>query len=101
MFLLLAYARWPFRPSGALMDSGPVPLPTMKKGTPMYEMRAESTVDRGELVWHVIAKDVPASTLCGSRLAPPLAAPHGEATAERYCGLCMTAFGSAIQSGTR
>lgn len=67
----------------------------------MYEMRAESTVDRGELVWHVIAKDAPASTLCGSHLAPPLAAMHSEATAERYCNPCMTAFSSAIQSDAR
>ncbi|WP_344493966.1 hypothetical protein [Streptomyces enissocaesilis] len=73
----------------------------MKKGTPMYEMRAEPTVDRGELVWHVIAKDAPASTLCGSRLAPPLAAPPGEAAAERYCHPCMSAFGSAMQSDAR
>jgi hypothetical protein len=64
----------------------------------MYEMRAESPMDRSELVWHVIAKDVPSSTLCGSRLAPPPAATDGEATAERYCVPCMTAFSSAVRS---
>lgn len=67
----------------------------------MYEMRAESTVDRGELVWHVIAKDAPASTLCGSHLAPPPAHPDDEAAKDRYCAPCMTAFGSAVRGGAR
>lgn len=67
----------------------------------MYEMRAESTADSGELIWHVIAKDAPSGTLCGSRLAPPSAATDGEATAEHYCAPCMTAFSSAVQGDTR
>lgn len=67
----------------------------------MYEMRAESIVDRGELVWHVIAKDAPASTLCGSRLAPPPAHTDGEAAKDRYCAPCMTAFSSAVRRDAR
>jgi hypothetical protein len=31
----------------------------------MYEMRAEAT-DRGELIWHVIAKGTSDSPLCGA-----------------------------------
>ncbi|MGX1885891.1 hypothetical protein [Streptomyces sp. NPDC055287] len=67
----------------------------------MYEMCAESTVDRGELIWHVIHKDVTASALCGRSLTPASPAAllaQAEAAAERYCSSCMTAFSSAVQS---
>ncbi|WP_028812566.1 hypothetical protein [Streptomyces flavidovirens] len=70
----------------------------------MYEMRAESTVGRGELVWHVIRKDVAASALCGRYLRHPSPAAllaQIEAAAERYCPTCMTAFGSAVRGHGR
>lgn len=68
----------------------------------MYEMRAESTSDRGELIWHVIAKDATADTLCGSLLAPLQSAIEAAAVpvTERYCAPCMTAFSTAMQGST-
>lgn len=80
------------------MESGSAGVFPTQKGTPMYEMRAEPTMDKRELVWHVIAKDATAGTLCGSHLpTPPHPATDGEATAERYCVPCMTAFSSAVR----
>ncbi|GGX09533.1 MULTISPECIES: hypothetical protein [Streptomyces] len=70
----------------------------------MYEMRAESTVGRGELIWHVIRKDVAPSALCGRFLAqvsPTALLAQIEAAAERYCPSCMTAFSSAVRSHGR
>ncbi|MBT2481504.1 hypothetical protein [Streptomyces sp. ISL-94] len=66
----------------------------------MYEMRAESTDDPCELIWHVVAKDTIAGTLCGGRLAPHATAAEPAVTAatERYCDPCMTAFGTALQA---
>ncbi|MEU6890259.1 hypothetical protein ABZ934_00385 [Streptomyces sp. NPDC046557] len=58
----------------------------------MYEMRAESSAERGQLLWHVIAKDTTLSTLCGSLLSPgrpPV--PPTEPTADHYCAACMHA----------
>ncbi|MGX1885808.1 hypothetical protein AR457_00480 [Streptomyces agglomeratus] len=65
----------------------------------MHEMRAESTIGTGELIWHVIRKDLTTSSLCGRFLDPASpAAPltENEAT-ERYCSSCMTAFVAAVQ----
>ncbi|MFD9407480.1 hypothetical protein ACFWBN_10760 [Streptomyces sp. NPDC059989] len=66
----------------------------------MYEMRAESTGDRCELIWHVVAKDTTAGTLCGGSLAPyvPTAEPGAAAATERYCDPCMTAFGTVLRT---
>ncbi|MFC9292588.1 hypothetical protein ACFTWH_30440 [Streptomyces sp. NPDC057011] len=65
----------------------------------MYEMRAESTADRCELIWHVVAKAPMAGTLCGGLIAPDAFAAGTAPTAatERYCDPCMTAFGTALQ----
>ncbi|MGW0396004.1 hypothetical protein ACWDYJ_35120 [Streptomyces sp. NPDC003042] len=67
----------------------------------MYEMRAESTLDRSELVWHVLAKDRAAGTLCGCLLAPAPAEPLPEPAAERYCAPCMNAFSVTVESRRR
>ncbi|OEJ28467.1 hypothetical protein AR457_32360 [Streptomyces agglomeratus] len=70
----------------------------------MYEMRAEPTIGKGELIWHVIHKDVTASTLCGRSLMPDSPAAllaQIEAAAERYCSSCMTAFSSAFSSAVQ
>ncbi|MGW7055995.1 hypothetical protein [Streptomyces sp. NPDC054887] len=67
----------------------------------MYEMRAESTVGRGELIWHVIRKDVDPSALCGrflTQVSPAALFSQIEAAAERYCPSCMTAFSTAFRS---
>jgi hypothetical protein len=64
----------------------------------MYEMRAESTLGRGELMWHVIAKHTPASTLCGSHLTRSPDVTADEASAEHYCASCMSAFSSAVRA---
>ncbi|MFJ4775744.1 hypothetical protein [Streptomyces sp. NPDC088762] len=66
----------------------------------MYEMRAESTDDRCELIWHVVAKDTIAGTLCGGHLAPRATPDEPAVTAatERYCDPCMAAFGTALQA---
>ncbi|MGW0363848.1 hypothetical protein [Streptomyces sp. NPDC002990] len=80
--------------------TGPVP-PHSQKGTPMYEMRAESTGDRRELFWHVIAKDGTARTLCGCHLEPPRpieALP--DSAFDRYCARCMAAVHTAGESRT-
>lgn len=70
-----------------------------EKGTPMYEMRAEATADRGELIWHVISKGTSASPLCGVPLElSPATAPQLEAAVERYCSSCMDAFSTALKS---
>ncbi|MBT2365644.1 hypothetical protein J7E88_10010 [Streptomyces sp. ISL-10] len=66
----------------------------------MYEMRAEATADRGELIWHVITKGTPASPLCGVRRDLHAVAPELEAAVERYCASCMTAFSTALQATT-
>lgn len=67
----------------------------------MYEMRAESPDGRGELLWHVLAKEPSSGTLCGRHAPPPpvtTPAGTGETTAERYCTHCMGAFRSAVQA---
>ncbi|MGW0365547.1 hypothetical protein [Streptomyces sp. NPDC002990] len=83
------------------MDSDGLPdRPSRQKGTPMYEMRAESTPGRPEMLWHVIAKDQATGTLCGYILAPDrtVTALLSEGAAERYCVPCMTAFRAAMES---
>ncbi|WP_274562427.1 hypothetical protein [Streptomyces spiramyceticus] len=75
-------------------------LLSAQKGTPMYEMRAESTVGKAELIWHVISKEATDSTLCGRPVtlsSPAAPLPQNETTAERYCPSCMT----AVSSGRR
>ncbi|MET9604204.1 hypothetical protein ABZZ17_03955 [Streptomyces sp. NPDC006512] len=65
----------------------------------MYEMRADSTDGRGELLWHVLSKESPSGTLCG-RHAPPSASTRSttaETAGERYCTPCMEAFRTAVQ----
>ncbi|MFI5829048.1 hypothetical protein ACIA6C_17665 [Streptomyces sp. NPDC051578] len=58
----------------------------------MYEMRAESSAERGHLLWHVIAKDTTLSTLCGSLLNPGHVPPPAiEPSADHYCAACMQA----------
>ncbi|MFG2875436.1 hypothetical protein ACGFYU_10575 [Streptomyces sp. NPDC048337] len=66
----------------------------------MYEMRAESTADRCELIWHVVAKAPMAGTLCGGLIAPDAFAtgPAVTAATERYCDPCMTAFGTVLRT---
>lgn len=49
----------------------------------MYEMRAESSAERGHLLWHVIAKDTTLSTLCGSLLNPGHVPPLGDRALRR------------------
>ncbi|MER5777554.1 hypothetical protein ABT144_25355 [Streptomyces sp. NPDC002039] len=68
----------------------------------MYEMRAESTSDRHQLVWHVIAKEATLNTLCGFQLGPDQAAKSmTEPGSERYCAPCMDAFGKAVHDSTK
>ncbi|MFG2986602.1 hypothetical protein ACGFYQ_36080 [Streptomyces sp. NPDC048258] len=68
----------------------------------MYEMRAESTPGRSEMLWHVIAKDPATGTLCGYTLAPDqtVTALLSEGAAERYCVPCMSAFRTAMERHT-
>ncbi|MFD3530348.1 hypothetical protein [Streptomyces sp. NPDC058664] len=65
----------------------------------MYEMRAESVPGRSEAVWHVLAREQSATTLCGHRLPEERTetAPMTERAAERYCVRCMTAFRAAVE----
>lgn len=82
------------------MDWGPTLHAHAQKGTPMYEMRAEATGDRCEVIWHVLAKDTMAGTLCGGRLAPEAVSGWEALTAatERYCDPCMAAFGTVLRT---
>lgn len=68
----------------------------------MYEMRAESSPGRLEMLWHVIAKEPATGTLCGYILAPDqtVTALLSEGAAERYCVACMSAFRAAMESHT-
>ncbi|MCQ4079976.1 hypothetical protein NGB36_05060 [Streptomyces sp. RB6PN25] len=71
----------------------------------MYEMRAgPATTGSSGLVWHVLAKDDARTTLCGRQLSPQAQPPgpaREEATTERYCSSCMTAFRETMETATR
>ncbi len=69
----------------------------------MYEMRAEHdpAVDERPLLWHVIAKDDNARSLCGRVLqaGQPVPIPvlaDGDGSADRYCGPCLTVVREAM-----
>ncbi|MFF5448664.1 hypothetical protein [Streptomyces sp. NPDC012888] len=66
----------------------------------MYQMCAEWTPDRSGLLWHVLAKEAAAGTLCGRQPELPESAVCSDGVVEHYCVDCMTAFRSVVQGGS-
>ncbi|MCJ1676428.1 hypothetical protein MTF65_03490 [Streptomyces sp. APSN-46.1] len=64
----------------------------------MYRMCAEAMAGQSELLWHVLAHDSSAHTLCGRHVAGDGSALTGaSAAADRYCLPCMSNFRSAVR----